>query len=538
MLIILPIGLLLAASIVVWALDFKQPKIGVSWLISSGACIAAWLTIVFSRLRLPTQLDLVSWDVPDGGLTGSFSLLLDYKSWPYVMALMTIAVAMMLTDAARTRYESTPRTWSTSLVIIAFGLLAIQSGTSLTMMAAWVLVDLLELFNLLRLQETGQSNFRIIVSYGVRTASILVLFLATVIGRAAVGKFYLTQIPIEAAFLFLIASGLRLGVFPLNLPFLKEPLLRRGAGNIIRMVPVTASLSLLARLPENLLRPNLMPWKPAFMFLLAVSGFYGAIRWLTTIDEIEGRQFWIIGWASMAAACVLNGAPSASIPWGMALILPGSMLFFYDPRVQRMNFLLLFGLFGLSGFPYTLLSSGWEGLVASGFSIWSLLFLFIHGFLVLGYLNKSLQPGGEAGALESWARVVYPLSFILIVLVILILGVVGWPGAFTLGVWWIALTSAVLLTLTILLIRHFGASLPNFQLPANSRFKAAFDWLSPYIEKVFRLEWVYRVVWNIFRIVAKILNSFSTVLEGEGGILWTILIMVLLLTIFSGTKGR
>lgn len=534
MLIILPIGLLLIASIAIFILNLKHPRFGVSWLIASGACIAAWLMVLFSRLRLPTQVDLISWDTQGSILKGNLSLLVRYQSWPYAIGLITVGVAMMLSDAPRTRYDSTPHTWSASLIIIAFGLLAIQSGTSLTMMIAWVIIDLLELFNLLILQETTQLNFRIVVSYGVRTGSILLLFLATILGTAATGKFYLTQIPTEAAFIFLLAAGVRLGVFPLNLPFLKEPILRRGAGNLIRMVPVTASLSLLAQLPVNLLSPNLLPWKPFFMALLAVAGFYGAIRWVTSLDEVEGRQFWIIGWASIAAACVLNGVPSASIPWGMALILPGSLLFFYEPRIQRMNFLFLFGLLGLLGLPYLLLVSGWEGLIANGFSLWTLLFIVIHGFLVLGYINKALQPGGEVGALESWARIVYPLSFILIILMIVFIGVVGWPGSFVLGVWWMTLISTVFLILATLFIRQLGGGFPNFKLPVNSATSKVFEWVSPRLETVFRLEWIYKVIWNIYKFIGNILNNFSMILEGEGGILWTVLILVLLLSILSG----
>jgi len=538
MLIILPIGLLLLGSAAVFILNQTRPRFGVSWLIASGTCIAAWLTVAISRLRLPTQVDLISWNAVDGGLSGRFSLLVDYDSWPYAIVLMTIAVAMMLSDAARTRYESTPRAWAVSLVIIATGLLAIQSGTSLTMMVAWVLVDLLELFHLLRLQDTSQLNFRIVISYAVLMAYIIMLFFATIIGRAKIGQFYLTQIPTEAAFYFLLAAGLRLGVFPLNLPFLKEPLLRRGAGNIIRMVPVTASLSLLARLPANLLTSDLVSWKPLFMGLLIVSGFYGAIRWITSAEEIDGRQYWIIGWASIAIACVLNGAPEASIPWGMALILTGSLLFFYDPRVQRMNFLLLFGLLGLLGLPYTLLASAWGGFVVNEFTFSSFLFIVIHSLLVLGYLNRALQPGGEVGALESWARVVYPLSFILIILMVIALGLIGWPGSFTPGIWWIVLLSNGFIGIAILLIRRFGASLSNLQLPANSTIRKVFDWLFPRLDTVFRLEWVYRAVWNIYRFIGKVLNNFSAILEGEGGILWTIVILMLLLTIFSRIKGN
>ncbi len=534
MLILLPVGLLLLGSLAIFVLDLTHPKFGSSWLIAVVAGIAAWVVIFYSRLQLPTLLDLGTWQAPELNLNGHFSLLLDYQSWPYALALVTILLAMVFTDAARTRYDSSPRAWSASLVVTALGLFAIQSGTSLTMMMAWVLIDVLELFHLLRLQETARFNLRMIISFGVRMASILLLFFGTMLGWASAGDFDLTQIPTRAGFIFLVAAGLRLGVFPLNMPFLQEPVLRRGAGNIIRMTPVAASLSLLARLPADLITPELKPWLPLMMGLLTLAALYAASRWLSAVDEVNGRPYWIVAWASLAVASVLNGVPQSSIPWGIALILPGSLLFLYYPRIQRINFLLLLGLIGILGLPYTQAASGWAGLVGNGFSVWTFLLIIAHGMMVLGYLEQALKPGGEAGALESWARLVYPLGLILIIQAMVALGLVGWPGAFTPGVWWLGLISNALIVAVLLLIRRFGVIAPYFQLPTSSRIRTVSDWVLPRIEPVFRLEWLYRVAWRLYHSLGKILKLFSSIMEGEGGILWTALILVLLIALFTG----
>ena len=534
MILLLPIGLLLVASLVITILDRVRPRFGTSWLIATGACIVSWLIVFILRLRLPTSLALFSWKGSDLNLLGNFSLLLDYDSWPYVLALITITLAVVLTGAARTRYDSTPRSWAASMTITAMGLLALQSGTSLTLMIAWVLADLMELFYLLRLDDAPQFNLRIIVSYGVRMASIAVLFLATMVGWRANGNFDLSQIPQNAGLLFMLAAGFRLGVFPLNLPFLQEPGLRRGGGNIIRLAPVASSLVLLARLPEDLIPPVLSSWTWLFFALLAIAALYAAFRWLSAADEIEGRPFWIVAWAALATASVLNGQPRASMAWGLALLLPGSLLFLYYPRVQRMNFLLYFGLIGLIGLPYTPLASGWLGLTGGGLSIWTFLFLIAHTVMVFGYINRILQPGGEAGALESWARIVYPLGMIVIIQGILTLGLIGWPGSLTVGLWWMPTVSTLLVFGALILIRRLGISPPYLQLPASSQVSRILDWVIPRLEPVFRLEWLYQVGWRVFNFIGKTLQAFSTILEGEGGILWTTLLLVLLITVLTG----
>jgi len=269
--------------------------------------------------------------------------------------------------------------------------------------------------------------------------------------------------------------------------------------------------------------------------LLTLAALYAASRWFSAVDELEGRPYWLVAWASLAVASALNGVPQSSIPWGMALILPGSLLFLYYPRIQRINFLLLLGLIGLSGLPFTPAASGWAGLVGNGFTVWTFLLIVAHGFMVLGYLEQALKPGGEPGALESWARLVYPLGLILIIQSMVALGLVGWPGALTLGVWWLALMSNTLIVAILLLIRRFGVSAPYFQLPSSSKLRIVSDYVLPRIEPIFRLDWLYRVAWQLFYFLGKILKLFSSILEGEGGILWTALILVLLIALFSGT---
>jgi hypothetical protein len=534
MILLLPIGLLLLSALAMMILSRIRPKYGTSWLIAIIASLIAWGIVFFLRLRLPTSLDLLTWQGPDLLLKGSFFLLLDYNTWPYVLSLMTVAVAVILSDAARTRYDSTPGSWSACLIIAALGLIALQSGTSLALMVTWVMIDLFELVYLLRLKISGALIYRVVISYGVRTLSTFLLLLATSLGWASVGEFNLNQIPVSAGFLFLIAAGLRIGVFPLNLPFLQEPNLSRGTGTIIRLTPVALSLGLLAHLPTDLVPNQLILWTPIFQGLLAIASLYAAIRWFSIADAVAGRPFWIVAWGAFAMACALNGAASASLAWGMSLILPGSLLFLYFPRIQRMNFLLLFGLWGLVGLPFTPLASGWAGLVVNGLSFWTIVFILSHAILVLGSINKITQPGGEPRVLESWARLVYPLGLILVIQVIIALGLVGWPGSLTLGLWWLPLISNLLVIAITIIAWRYGSSTPKIHLPNQSNLAKVTRWILLRLEPIFRLDWIYLTAWRINDLLGRILGVFSSILEGEGGILWTILLLVLFISLLTG----
>jgi hypothetical protein len=538
MIILIPVGLLLLASLAIFILVNLRPRYGTSWLIAAVASIFAWLTVFYMRLRLPTRLEILAWGELPGSLWGHFSLLIDYNAWPYALALITITLAVILTDAARTRYDSTPKSWSASLAIAALGLIAIQSGTSVTLMVTWALVDLLELFYLLGIDKAGVFNHRIVTAYGVRIASIAMLMLATAKNQQLIGTTDLTQIASEAGFLYLLAAGLRLGVFPLNLPFLQEPFLRRGVGNIIRLAPVAASLGLLARLPARIITPNLSAWLPLFHGMLSIAAIYAAIRWLTTSSAVEGRPYWIIAWAALAIASVINGVPNASLAWGIALLLPGSLLFLYHPRIQRMNFLMHFGLIGLIGLPFTPLASGWSGLLNNGPTFWTFVFLMVHALILLGYLKFTLEPGGDTSILESWARLVYPLGIIVIIQSIIALGLIGWPGSLTLGIWWLPAASILLILGTYYFVQRAGFDAANIKLPSSSGLTKVVNWILPRLEPIFRMEWVYQLLWWMINIINQLLRAFSIILEGEGGMLWTILLLVLMISLLTSLGGR
>lgn len=46
--------------------------------------------------------------------------------------------------------------------------------------------------------------------------------------------------------------------------------------------------------------------------------------------------------------------------------------------------------------------------------------------------------------------------------------------------------------------------------------------------KLFSLEWLYNFIWQAYRTVQRVIGLFSTILEGEGGILWALVLFALI----------
>jgi hypothetical protein len=56
-------------------------------------------------------------------------------------------------------------------------------------------------------------------------------------------------------------------------------------------------------------------------------------------------------------------------------------------------------------------------------------------------------------------------------------------------------------------------------------------WVKP--ESTSWFKWGYRALWSLYRQMGVLANSFLNMLEGESGIMWTLLFLVLFITVFT-----
>ncbi len=156
-------------------------------------------------------------------------------------------------------------------------------------MITWVLVDVIQLFYLLRQKGDNRYRTAIVLSYGVRTTSVLLLMVAAIQTWQSSASFSLTRIPIDSCLLFLLAQ-LAYRDSALNPRILQEPNLHIGAGNIIQLVPVSRAefASPAACIPVN---GELQTWMPLIMGLLAISALYAAFRWFSASRRSKGVLF-------------------------------------------------------------------------------------------------------------------------------------------------------------------------------------------------------------------------------------------------------
>jgi hypothetical protein len=493
-----------------------RPGFGYHWLVAVIGAFIAWPLTILMGLSLPKSFTLINWQ--SGSLFPvEIGLVVDRLSWPFAISLVTLVLAVILTDAARAA-EADWSNWAGSLMLTALGVLAVLAGNPITLLLAWTALDLLELAVLLRQVSESRARRQVIFMIMIRLAGSGVLIAAGITAQMEGQVLSFAQIPPLSMFLLLLAAGLRLGILPLHLPFLLELPLRRGLGTMLRLVPVAASLMLVAHLAlaqenalESFVHVNLI------LILVGLSSILAGIAWLLAPSGLEGRPAWILGASSLAVASAIRGSSEASLAWGLATIFLGGQIFLASIRERRFAWILWIGLFGLTALPFT---PTWNGtfLYVAPYQPVLILLQICQVFLLLGFARHSLRKGMSLTGVERWVWLVYPFGLLLL------------PSVFFAYGWWsrpslaeVPLAGWLVGPITVLLAIP-GIWLRRQESRLTDRFLKT-------IQALFSFSWLFNLVNDIFHLAERFVRFVSDILEGEGGILWTLLWVVMLITI-------
>lgn len=527
-LIMLPVLLLLLSGIGIIVLQQVKPSIGYAWLIGAAGGFLTVGVAVFLHWRLPIQLTVEQLRLFTD-LSAPLAFRLDEQSWPYMVSLALLALAFILTDAARLDTEARPFNWAVGLGLAGMGVMSVMAANPTTLIVTWTALDLVELLMVLTTPAGRRMGVQTVTAFSVRVFGTLLVILAILFARSKTIDFVLTPIPGDLGIFMLLAAGLRLGVLPLNLPYTQEVYTWRGLGNVMRMVTPASSLMVLGRLPDQFLPPQ---WKGPLLALTVLAGLYGSVLWLSSDNELNGRTYWSLSFAALAIASVISGDPQASKAWGVALILSGSVLFFYSARRRQILFVPLLGLLGIVGLPFTPASSGWLGVSHGGFKLHTFLLGLSVIFLAWGYVRHVLRGRSELYRMERWVHTVYPIGLMFLIVGQFAIGVLGWPGSFTVGLWWFSAALTFVGSLGVVVFFSFRGALLNNTLTKQWIVVYA-GRVGAWLSDIFSLNWLYRFLGWIYRIIQNMIQLLTAMFEGDGGILWSMVMLALLISLIG-----
>lgn len=500
-------------------LRFFSPEFRYSWVIAAVGGLAGWISVFAWQTQMPITLQFSIWQ-PSVLFVQSPSLIADGISWTFAISLAALCLAIIITSVVRANFPS-PLTWVGSLILTSLGILAVVSDNPLTLVLIWAAIDLVELITQMRFVEDPRLTERVVIAFASRTIGILTLLWADMVSAAngQILDFRLESTASPQAGLYLvIAAGLRIGVLPLHLPYPSESSIRRGFGTGLRMVSAASSLILLARIPSSSVTS---PFAPYLLILVSFAAVYGGWMWLRAPDELTGRPYWLIGMGSLAIAAALRANPVGAAAWGCALILSGGALFLSSEQNKWTKRALLIGAWGISSLPFSLSATGWNIGGVSFWPAWPPL-IISHAMLLAGFIRHSQRSGTHTSNEDQpiWAKNVYPIGIFLLLMMVVLLGLFGWDGKLQFGnriMGLITSTLAIGLLWLTPRLRILNPVRAHWVRPANA------SWLDR----------SYQTLWGIYRLLARLSTAFTNMLEGESGIMWTLLFLALFISFFS-----
>jgi len=500
-------------SLILKILLSLQPKSNYSWVIAAGGAAISLIGILFWHTQFSNVITLVTWS-PVSLFQTSPTWMVDGISWPYALSIAGLATAVIWTSVIRP--EDKGSTLSGILLFSALGILAITSANILTLILVWSSIDLMEMILSLRSIKSVVQDKTVVISFAFRSLGTVLLLLAGLAGVSNGLKLTFSSSNTTTGLLLVLAACVRLGAIIFQQSRVAGYSLGRGFGTLLPLVSAAASLSLLAKIGNNIVKSPLYP----FLLLAAVlTALYAGWKWFQAVNETAGISYWVMGMASFSIAACLRNNPLGTIGWGIMLTLGGGLLFLYSARQKKILWLPLIGLLGFSSLPYSLLASAWQ---TENQSSWISIIPFLpaQGLFMAGYIRHAFRTGETSiGSQDKWVRLLYPAGLLFLAAITILLGLWGWKGAGVIGQWWAAI-AVICLSASLLFLDRI---LRNKTLPGN--------FLStPFSIINIGLNRFVVIVFGIFRHIAEVITSS---LEGEGGLLWSLLLLALVLSILA-----
>lgn len=518
MFILITVLTLFVTALLLLGLQILVPTFRYNWLIAAVGALVGWISVFVWQIRMPLSLQFPAWQ-PTSLFSQSPTFVGDEIAWVYAVSLTTLCLAIIFTAVVRPNFPRAVN-WIGTLILTLLGVLAVVADNPLTLVLIWAAIDISELIAQLRVIEDPKLSERVVVAFASRTTGILVLLWAEMVSLANGQPLDFRHASPQVGLYLVLAAGLRIGVLPLHLPYTSESTLRRGFGTALRLISVASSLILLSRIPVNSLNSPLTPY---LLILTSLAAVYGGWIWLRAPDELTGRPFWIIGMGSLAVAAALRANPVGAAAWGAAIVLTGGALFLSSEPNKWLTRALFVAAWGISSLPFSVSATGWQSGTSGsllGWLAWPFL-IGAHAMLIAGFLRHSLRSTTRLKNEDQpiWGRNVYPIGISILLLTTIVLGLFGWRGAFQLGNWFVAGLVA-LLTLALLWLtprlRILNPVRAHWVRPANTTW----------------LDWGYQGLWKLYHQLGRVSNTISNMLEGESGIMWTLLFLALFISFF------
>ncbi len=494
------------------------------WMVLVFISFTLWIILIAFPYQKISAIIINDW-FRFGETRISLQFALNSQNWILVLSLFAINLTFLLTGITRLDIKSDLANWTFQLLLTTFSFLALISANLWSLVLLWTVIDLLELgFHSVILKDTNEKiYFR---KYIVRSiGSILLIWNIALIsksGSAPLINGIVASTPNTSIFL---AALIHSGIFPF------DPELNRSKSEkssdllkdffIILNFIVSFSIITYLQAPEI---PFVLSLSLSIVANILI--IFSSIRWAFIREKTFSPQTLLFLVSGVIISLYLFGAAQYITFLLASIIISIMWLALFTHRSKKLSIFPLISTFLISGLPLSLNAFGSRGFIGDGFSIGLIVLLFSRILFIIGYIRFAFDENEKYNELEIWYQVAYLTGlFIPFLSAASIIIFSRKTIIIELQNWWIG--SAVSL------IAIAGYVFYKRSKTKKEPVEISYESGSKLIQHIGSLDWLFNTFSFIENKVSGFASGFSVLMEGDGGIVWALVLLILIISLIS-----
>jgi hypothetical protein len=521
MLVFLPVIILSIAATAGILLVITKREGGFLWAISFISLLAIWISVLVIPISSYQPLQISSWfSIPQISSVVKFSG--DLISISYVFCICSILFCFLIISIIHLQKQNWNKLIILNLIAGCLGFLSLISQDSLSLVLIWTLLDLYGLGLDLWFSEDNLEKQKAVVSLAIKIVGSLIVIGGGIKGVTLGIDLDLSTIPTRIGLIFLVGIICRFVGIIYNFPKMGEEFIFRSKF-IFKVISLATVFSLLGRIPKLEIPAVNRFW---ILFVLIIMGVWSVLRILFSKNFAVALPSFFSGLTGIQFYCAIQGKPEATLVWGCLALLIGILLGMFQRISRSFSIIPSLGLLLAVGIPFTLGGIGLVGIIEP-FSVFSVFILLILLGILADLARIVWQMPKEPIHLEKILSFVYGIGIVSLPLSGFILGIQISRESYP---------NPNFLYSTIMLVAWIVIGGMSYWLNTPVRYQRLIKKFHNLVQNVKKIrDWDIprKISHPLFNLLENVIRFISRIMEGEGGFLWTLVLLALMISVVS-----
>ena len=507
MIIFIPTFFLLATIAAILIAVRLRPDPRFYWMLSSVGAGLAWISNIFLRFRIPVAFSQSVWQI-NGIESIKIEWLLDGTAWSLSFAFLTFLLIFILVEV-QNFLENQASKWVEILLVMTLVNLSAVSGNLLTLALFWISIDIFSAMQRLSASQKINSEHYLLIMLSKNIFSIFLLLWVLISQQ---NNLFTDQSETLNAILLLIL-GIRLGLILPDLKKYPRPSGFLNGENYSSFVSIFPAFVLFGRIEAiSSLTAQIILW------LAIITIFVIALKWNFSKQFEDAYPKYLMFSFGISFIFISQAYLAAALSMLILTLVLANLIPLLPHIVPYRPGILIVILWIFSALPYSPLTTA-SILYMQSPTMLVVSFTFMQFLMLSGWLSFNKKLKLSALQFEKWHRNIFALALLISfgVLIILSLDVLPISSSYNpvFSFWpFIAIIFAIAISYS-----------------SSVKARAYFSKLENILDGRISSDWGYSITSRISTLITNTLHLFSRLLEGNAGLLWAMLLIILMLSL-------